>query len=168
MEAGLTNCCDWFTAVSLPVQGFKGHRGEPGAPGTKVSVPRFSCIWTDQFASQTHHTKMHFLFFSTISLPNELQHLWGATVTFCLHTYCCSEGHWIMHLETSSAPQPWLQLEFRKGYTATVGCWHAALRCQDMSGTLHTPSLKESLHLLLCFSHGTHPQERFLPQRHDQ
>lgn len=30
--------CDIFCSPSLLMQGFKGHRGEPGAPGPKVSV----------------------------------------------------------------------------------------------------------------------------------
>lgn len=50
---GCAMCCDIFCSPSLLMQGFKGHRGEPGAPGPKVSVN--TCICTDQFALNKHN-----------------------------------------------------------------------------------------------------------------
>lgn len=37
-EAGTANCSSLLNVIPLLAQGFKGHRGEPGAPGPKVSA----------------------------------------------------------------------------------------------------------------------------------
>lgn len=160
--AGGAKCCDWFSSASLLIQGFKGHRGEPGAPGPKVSV--LLCLF-HVFEQVSLHLRS-----TTVSFVSETQtaiiyssYVYGIFILNCRKKYKTEEHKTIYTdgLIYSTAITGTIQ-EFTQCYSATFIFWHGALWCQDMSCTFYTHLLRENRCTCCFVSHTAHTlKERF-------